>query len=289
MASPDPILPEVEAAGASPSLGRQALYLFAFSGDAPALAAGWEASALFARPSLYPVGPIAALITTVPLDEYCGPTAANHLSEVGWLSPRIVYHAAVLRRAMQYAPIYPAPFGTLYSSYDSLTRFMLAHQETIEEFFRAVAGQEEWELKATAAIGSLAALEAQARRTWPDWEGLTPGTRYLRLRQDRPVLIEAARKAAERTVFALAEQLLPPALSIRRLPRQPHAPNEASAELVARFALLVPADAAAALGQSARDLAARAADREVTLSLSGPWPPFSFRPDLPHVEGQTGA
>jgi hypothetical protein len=78
----------------------------------------------------------------------------------------------------------------------------------------------------------------------------------------------------------VAERLQPPAASLRRLGLPP-TPESASGELVGRFALLVPLSGASALAHSVQELASEAADDGVTLSLSGPWPPFSFRPDLP--------
>ena len=232
---------------------------------------------LLPRPSLYRAGATAALVSLVPRDDYSG-AAAVHLADPAWLSPRILYHGGLLRQAMQLAPIYPAPFGTLYSSAARLTAFMRTHEETVLRFLHDVAGQEEWGLRATAQLGSPAALEDQARESWADWARLTPGTRYLRLCRERPALMAAGRAAAERAIAALVEQLRTPASSIRQLASQPT--SSGGSELTVRFALLVPVDAAALLARRVREIADTAAAREVTLSLSGPWPAFSFRPAL---------
>jgi hypothetical protein len=191
-----------------------------------------------------------------------------------------MHHAAVLRQAMQCSPVYPAPFATLFASRDSLSAFMLAHAPTLGAFFRAVAGMAEWELKANACLDSRAALEGLARDAWPDWAQLTPGTRYLRLCRDRAGLVAARRALVQDIAARVAERLQPPAASLRRLGLPP-TPESASGELVGRFALLVPLSGASALAHSVQELASEAADDGVTLSLSGPWPPFSFRPDLP--------
>ncbi len=232
------------------------------------------------EPVLHRSGPIAALISMVPVSDYCGADAMRHLSDIAWLAPRTAHHAAVLCRAMQYSPVYPAPFGTLFTSLETLTAFMLAHAEALGVFFRDVAGMAEWELKASACLDSRPALEALARDTWPDWAQLTPGTRHLRISRDRSGLI-AIRRAFSREISAgLAQRLMPPASSLRELGVHSASPGD-SGELIGRFALLVPLGGAEALAQQVRGLAADAADDGIALSLSGPWPPFSFRPDLP--------
>jgi len=264
--------------------GGVAVYLYALiDGAAAGIAPGIDIagdSAPLSPPILHRAGPIAALIGMVPLSEYCGADAAHHLSDLAWLAPRTTHHAAVLRQAMQVSPVYPAPFATLFASRDSLSAFMLAHAHTLAEFFRAVAGKAEWELKATACLDNRAALEALARGAWPDWAQLTPGTRYLRLCRDRPGLVAAGRALAQTIAGRLAEQLQPPATASRRLVLQP-APESDSGELVGRFALLVPLGGASALARRVQELADEAAGDGIALTLAGPWPPFSFRPNLP--------
>jgi hypothetical protein len=290
MATPDGFAP-VEFDGevsCGTARGGVAVYLYALIDGAAALIEPGIAADIdipgeggpLSPPILHRAGPIAALIGMVPLSEYCGAEAAHHLSDLAWLAPRTMQHAAVLRQAMQVSPVYPAPFATLFASRDSLSEFMLAHAHTLAEFFRAVAGMAEWELKASACLDNRAALEALAHDAWPNWTQLAPGTRYLRLCRDRPGLVAAGRALAQTAATRLAEQLLPPATASRRLVLQP-APESNSGELVGRFALLVPLRDAGALALRVQELASEAAGDGIALTLTGPWPPFSFRPDLP--------
>ncbi len=258
----------------------QAVYLFALvDGAAVFGAAGCDSDPL-RQPILHRAGTIAALVSMVPLADYCGALALQHLSDLAWLAPRTLQHAAVLRQAMQCSPVYPAPFATLFASLDSLSAFIRPHEPAIREFFRAVAGMAEWELKASARLDGRAALETLARDLWPDWAQLTPGTRYLRLCRDRPALVDARRAALHDSAARLAQRLQPPAAALRDLVLHP-APESDGGEPVGRFALLVPLSGASALARGVQELADAAAEDGITLALSGPWPPFSFRPDLP--------
>src|SRR5580765_4851556 len=228
MATPDPLAAVdfngdavCETASGEATCGGVAVYLYALiDGAAAGIAPGIDIadeSAPLSPPILHRAGPIAALIGMVPLSEYCGADATHHLGDLAWLAPRTMQHAAVLRQAMQVSPVYPAPFATLFASRESLSAFMLAHAETLAEFFRSVAGMAEWELKASACLDNRAALEAMARDAWPNWAQLAPGTRYLRLCRDRPGLVAAGRALAQTAAARLAERLQPPATASRRL------------------------------------------------------------------------
>ncbi len=147
-------------------------------------------------------------------------------------------------------------------------------------FFASSPAWRSGRLKASACLDNRAALEALAGDASPDWAQLTPGTRYLRLCRDRPALVAAGRALAQTIAGRLAERLQPPATASRRLGLQP-APESDSVELVGRFALLVPLGGAGALAQRVQELSDEAAGDGIALALAGPWPPFSFRPDLP--------
>ena len=140
-----------------------ALYLFALVRAGSTEAAQWADSPDFAPPIEHRAGLIGALASVVPLSHYSGPGAAKHLGDAAWITPRTVYHAAMLRQAMGCSPVFPAPFATLYASLDSLAAFILANEEPVLRFFRSVEGMEEWELRARFCLSEPATLEEIGR------------------------------------------------------------------------------------------------------------------------------
>jgi gas vesicle protein GvpL/GvpF len=182
---------------------------------------------------------------------------------------------------MRRAAIFPVPFGTLYRDLDSLAALIRAHRGVLRRFFREVAGCGEWEVRLGLRLAAPQALEAVAGDLWPDWAGLPPGTRYLRMCRERPRLLAAAGLRAEGIAVGFADRLRPLGTALRRLPSP--APDAAAGEFRARFALLVATAAADRLGGQVRRIADEAAGCGAAVALSGPWPPFSFRPDLPAV------
>lgn len=258
---------------------QEAVSLFAFiDGAGPSDWRGLGTGSANPTPIVHRAGSIAAVIGLVPLADYCGAEAERNLADVEWLAPRASHHAAVLHEVMREGAVFPAPFGTLYASLDSLTGFMATHEVTIGQFLREVAGKQEWGLKAMARLDGREVLEAQAASAWPDWSGLTPGVRYMRLCRDRPTLMALARAQVARAVADRVEELAPPAVAMRQLGGRRL--SDGGDELVASYALLVPDGEAAALGERVAQLGAVLEPQGAALSLTGPWPAFSFRPDL---------
>jgi len=261
-----------------PPRGPEAVSLFAFlprdaAPEPPAATAEDGATALCHA------GRLAALVGTVRIDDYCGETGERHLADLAWLAPRLRRHAALVTWAMQHGPVLPAPFATLYESEASLAAFMRAHAATITAFLASVAGKEEWELRTSLRRDGDAGIERLARVAWPDWEALSPGTRYMRLRRDRGALLEQARAEATVVADAVVASLAPLAAASRRRAATTGG-GEDGEEIVARHALLVACADTAALAERVRAADAAHAARGLTMSVSGPWPPFSFRPNL---------
>lgn len=230
-------------------------------------------------PILHRAGSIAALADIVPVEDYCGPAADRQLKTLEWLAPRLARHAAILHWAMQWSPVFPVAFGTLYRTFEGLTSFMHAHESAIEDFFQTVAGKEEWTLKATTSFDRADKLEELARRLWPDWHALSPGTRYMRLCRERPALAALGRKEARDRLADMVEDLRPAVSAVKACDASlPH--NDTKAETLGSYAVLVDIGATAQFQEQMQDFNARAALHDIAISLSGPWPPFGFRPHL---------
>ncbi len=277
MAEVEPPPPRDDGAHASDLASETAICLFAFaeSVDAPRP----PDATLERRLLLHRVGSIAALVGLVPIVDYNGADSERRLSDLAWLAPRVRRHAELVAWMAQGSSVFPAPFATLYSSLDNLTAFMRAHEATIAAFLRAVADKEEWELRAVAHFDGPHALDRLACEAWPDWRQLSKGARYMRLCRDRSALIAIGRAEAAAFVGDFVVQLRPLSSDARPL-GLPRAPDPDGGEPVARYALLVAKTGVAAIRGRIEEIAVQASSRRLAIAMSGPWPPFSFRPDL---------
>jgi hypothetical protein len=253
-----------------------AVYVYAFA-DAARIAASPPAADADRSVVPHRVGHICALISIVSAAAFRGPEAERNLSDPEWIMPRICRHEAIVETTMTVSPVFPAPFATLFVSLDSLSDFMRRHAGAIGDFLRHVTDQEEWSLKITAELDDLASLNDLAAALWPDWAAHTPGKRYLLLRQQRPALLRVAAEQAARHMPKIADELGALVTAIR-----PLAPPAASAPsvFVANYAILALVARRGALHDRIGRLTAKWAGRHVLIALSGPWPPYSFRPAL---------
>lgn len=260
-----------------PPPAEEAVCVFAFADAALTPPPPWPPEVFERKVFLHCAGTVAALAGAVSLEDYCGAEAERRLADAAWLAPRARRHAELIGWAMQWSPVFPVPFGALYSSLDSLTAFMRAHEARISDFLRAVAGKQEWELKVGVRFDRPEVLDALGCAVWPQQRALSKGARYMRLCRERAALIAYGREQA--TVFArdCVEKLRPLLADARELRVRE---NSQGNESVARYAILAADRESERLRARVSELGAEASLRSLDISMSGPWPPFSFRPDL---------
>jgi hypothetical protein len=253
-----------------------AVYAYAFVGGRRAPPALGEAGGC--PLSFYRSGSLGAVIRSVGLGEFCGQQAEVNLSDPSWVAPRACEHAAVLDRVMRAMPVFPLAFATLFAGLGSLALIMDRHRAAIEAFLRRVEGKEEWGLEVVAHLDRRELIEGLATAKWPQLASLPTGTRYLRLRQAHGELIALARIRAVQTMDALVDALRPVA-EVRNRLKQGVGDDDTGGR-IGNWSLLVDRADRLVLRRLIDELESRSARYEIWLRLSGPWPPFSFRPCL---------
>ncbi len=224
---------------------------------------------------------MAAILSQVSRTEFCGPTGEKNLQDLAWLAPRACRHQAVLEQAMRVGPVLPARFGTLFSSLSGLEGFMGKHEAAIGRFLERVGGQEEWAVK---GFLDQERAEGQWVAQWQSREGglagLAPGAAYLREQssriQARQALDGLLAEACEELLNALhplASEMVPRRILARESP-------EAAREMVLNWALLLRPAAVANLRGRIERANVRQNPGGLAFEVSGPWPPYSFCPDL---------
>lgn len=268
------------------------LYLYAFvEGERGLESLSPEANAIeSAALRLFRAGRVAALAASTPTADFIGVAGERNLGDPAWLAARCRRHESVIELAMQDGAVFPAGFGTLFSSAEALVDFVRRHERSIAEFLRETSGHEEWEVSAFAALDAHDLLERTAASEWPDFLALSPGARYLRLCRERPTLIASAGRHVQQAAIALLTELrdgLQPSNALLRpaRPRLRIAETEKSGECVGSLVLLLRSEQRANLHAELASLERSTIEGSETglslrLAVSGPWPPYSFRPAL---------
>lgn len=221
---------------------------------------------------LQPAGELVAVLTEVARSEFCGAAAERRLADPAWVAGKVAHHAAVVDWAMQRSPVFPARFGTLFSSPRRVATLMRRRAVPIGRMLERVEGAAEWAVKVwldrpAATRWRAAALAAQA----PAAGQLSAGAGYLRDRQLQTQAGKGLEAWLQPTLQTLSARLLQHAVELRRRPHPP-----AATELAANWALLVADSQAAAFGERLAAIDPEFAEQGLRLELSGPWPPYSF-------------
>jgi Gas vesicle synthesis protein GvpL/GvpF len=244
-------------------------------------------------------GGIGAVFSQAELSEFCGESGDAHLQDLAWLGPRVCRHEAVVEEISDGVPVLPARFATLFTSLESLQRFVLEHRDAVTGFFTLLGDQQEWAVKGLLdrgqALQHLTGVRASCGAGAFACQGpgppgrpaaderapaVSPGARYfdekrMQAQWERDFNFRL-REFCRRAAAALAEH----AGGFRE--RKVLAPVEAApgAEAVLNWAFLV---SPAALDEF-RVCLARFNEGEafpgLMLTPTGPWPPYSFVPEL---------
>lgn len=225
---------------------------------------------------------VVAVLSKVSLEEFCGPSAESRMKDLSWVGPRACRHEEAVEQVTRHSPVFPARFGTIFSSLESLKKFLRKHHRAILEFLDQIADKDEWSVKGLMdrAKARDELLSVVLDRQSADLDSLSPGKRYFqeqRIRNDvekelnryvrgvsKGIWNDLGRYAsdfAERKVFS------------RDLTGE-------DGDMILNWAFLVPRKLVSDF-RARLDQANEAHKHQgLTLVMSGPWPPYSFCPSL---------
>jgi hypothetical protein len=231
---------------------------------------------------------LAAVISPVPLEDFCGSEAEARMQDLTWIGPRVIRHQEVAAEVMRHSPVLPARFGTIFSSLETLTQVLRRHHDTIAGFLARIADQEEWAVKgmldqagAKEKLFTLSLVRESKRL-----EALSPGMRYFdeqRLRTACDLELQHWLKEVCRELWADLQNYAADVRERRLLSRKASGSDK---DMVWNWAFMVPKTAVPAFLARIRTASARYADHGLNVEFTGPWPPYSFTPAL-NLEPET--
>lgn len=225
---------------------------------------------------------VAAIVSRVSLDAFCGPDADQRMSTLGWIAPRACRHEEVIEHVMRRSPVVPARFSTLFSSAARLAEWVDGRYPDVCRALDRFANHEEWSVKGAWLVARAErqlVAEGMARVS----PALSSGARYLQEQRIRSRIGEALEARILDARASTARELLQHAADHRERPLGPQMQEENGAPF-ANWAFLVPRAEVAAFLACVKKLNDAFASHGVILEASGPWPPYSFSSALDHCD-----
>jgi hypothetical protein len=225
-------------------------------------------------------GPLSAVVSRVPLDEFGADPLKRNLEDLAWLERVARGHQSVLDHALASDAVVPLRLCTIFADERQVRIMLEREQEAMLDALERVRGHTEWSVK---LLADAEAIEAAARErsgghavagSGPEEE--SPGRAYLsRKKFDRALREEAhaiSTRAAEETHRRMKEQ----AAAATLLPAQNPEVSGRSGQMVLNGAYLVERDRAEEFTSVAQELADRYRRHGLELEWTGPWAPYNF-------------
>lgn len=251
----------------------EAVYLYCFT--LPGLPAPAGPGVDEQRPILvHTHGGIAAVVAGVRVGDFTGEQGESHLRDIAWLGPRALRHAAVVEQAMAAGPVFPLPFGALFSGWVALDQAIEDRAAEITDSLRRVADCQEWSVEGT--------LDRQQAVTFLLKEGLQSGRFQLPEAAGRRHLEEQKlrRNLAAELNGWLEQRFLAMQQELAGLSRESRS-RRLLEERILHWAYLVPAHQSEAFRRTVSAMTDLHAASGLRLRLTGPWPPYTFCQSAP--------
>jgi hypothetical protein len=213
-----------------------------------------------------------AVFSEVEIEEF----SAENMENADWLLPHVTWHEHVVETTMAQSPVLPAPFASIFSSPEKLAQFVEVHQARIAGFLKDITGKQEWSVRVFADPDLAAEPVTAAAREQTERSSLATATRHPRERKNRP---DTGGSALETVITAVAEDL--GKLALARASRKPIGGDDGARLELHHWAFLIPDDQVEVFRALAAAAAREYEPHGLEFRVSGPWPPYSFVPQLP--------
>jgi Gas vesicle synthesis protein GvpL/GvpF len=217
---------------------------------------------------------LAAIVGDVGDREYGEAALRRNLEDLDWLARTARAHHAVLEAVAERGPVVPMRLATLFASDAGVTGTLQERAEDFRGALSLISARSEWGVKAYAVKPADPAGEPGRPVAGQEGPATGPGAAYLQMRRAQLTASKDARQEALASARAVYAELGRFAVSSRLYP--PQAPDLAGQQtpMVLNAAYLVADERAGEFEAAMADLTAR--HRFVQLTLTGPWPAYSF-------------
>lgn len=207
------------------------------------------------------------IASDAPARLYDEAALSRGLPNLEWVAPRAMAHEAVVEHFLRQPAVLPMKLFTLFTTDERARAHVARRRARLDRALTRLERQHEWGLRLVLDAGGTSAAPAPSRRA-------ESGTSYLARKRDQiggsRAQLARARTGANRLFRAMAREAT---ASLRR-PETERAAK--TSRLLVDAAFLVPAGGIGAFRAALRRQARLLGDSGVSVSLTGPWPPYHF-------------
>jgi hypothetical protein len=210
---------------------------------------------------------LAAIVEDVSRLEFGAAALRANLEDLDWLDRTARAHHRVISAAAGRGPVVPMRLATVYSRDEGVTGTLRERAADLREALGRLRARSEWGVKAYAADPHRSADPAPAA-------GQGPGAAYLQRRRAQLAARQDGLAAATASAQVVHAELERVSVAARLHPPQSARLTGQRATMVLNAAYLVADERAHEFAIAVTGLTVR--HQDVRLSLTGPWPAYSF-------------
>jgi len=209
-----------------------------------------------------------------PLEQYGEKPIERGLKDLAWVSSVAVPHEAIVEHlAKNGTAVVPMKLFTLFRNDERALDHVKGQRKRIDRLIERIGGREEWGLR--VLLDEVAALR-RAREEGQTVAADAPGTAFLLRRKKEH---DAAREVIEHARNRADEVFERVAAKADDARRRPPPPGEIGKRVLLDAAFLVPRTKMKAFQAAVRTETRKLAGRDYQLTLTGPWPAYTFVTD----------
>lgn len=211
-----------------------------------------------------------AVVADAPANRYSEAAINRGLTNINWVSTAAVAHERIVEHFINAPAVLPMKLFTIFISDERALEYLRSERARLASTAKRVAYQREWGLRVLLDRARAAAVAAKGAKPVPARKG---GLAYLAEKKaSRDAATELAVRAQD-TVARLYERLAAKARDARR---RSAAELPAQGSLLLDAAFLVPKSRSTSFRQLATRESRALAPHGYAVTLSGPWPPYTF-------------
>lgn len=224
------------------------------------------------------VAELTAVVSAVAQAEFGEAALRRNLEDLQWLEKTAREHHAVIEAVAEQGPVVPMRLATVYDSDAGLAGKLTERAADLHRALSRVQASHEWGVRGYAPEPTDGPAATAGQGQSGDDQPLSPGAAYLQRRRTQLDARENARREAASSAQAVYEELSGIATGARLYPPQSPELTGQSAAMVLNAAYLVADHRTEEFREHVTALVQR--HQSLQLTLTGPWPAYSFVGDV---------
>jgi hypothetical protein len=219
---------------------------------------------------------LAAIVSSVPLEEFGEEQLRENLNEVPWLEEKARAHETVLEALIESTTVVPTRLCTIFSGEKQVREMMADEGPALVEALERLEGKAEWGVKVFAEPGALERAAVERAQEGSEREPLSPGAAYMDRRRRETRARENAEEIADGWGQSIHQRLEACAAEALLNPLQRRELSGHDGDMLLNGVYLIEDEVAERFRELVSELGEDHRSRGVAVELTGPWPAYNF-------------